>query len=177
MNAHLKRHSLINVTYVFKEEEITIKFDEANNISLFINIIELTKKIKFRDYDLNHRKEKVEQWQYEKTMKEIIKQDSSPVFFILRKGEKLDMGIVMESPHVKNEQEVKKKEINLHANQVVIENFQSRMEVYMILKKYLDSINKINKPKNEYIAETNKTNDKITFTFNKAVKNIEFLIK
>jgi len=163
-------HSLILVKYVFKGEENSVKFDLANNISLLLNIIELSKKIKFKDYDVYLRKEKIEAWQYSKTLKDIIKTDLSPIFFILKKGEVFDTNKMMETTHIpQEEEEIKKKPINLHENQVIVKNFPSRMDIFMILKKYLESINKTDKLKNEYIAETNKENNKITFTFNKAV--------
>ncbi len=80
MAEYLKHHSYIIVKYIFNNEEYSVRLDMSNKIILFINVIELSKKIKFKDYDLYYRKDKIYPIQYEKTMKDIVRTDTSPSF-------------------------------------------------------------------------------------------------
>ncbi len=66
--------------------------------------------------------------------------------------------------------------MNTNENQVVIENYTSRMEISLILKNFLQSVrqeeNGILNLTNEYYTEISKNNQKITFFFKKAVSYI-----
>jgi hypothetical protein len=82
MSSH---NSLIKITYFLNEEESSVTFDVNNKLSVLKNIITLSLKISFMEYDMIYNKKKI-QYNDDKILREIIGNDKNPVIFIRKKG-------------------------------------------------------------------------------------------
>lgn len=147
-----QKNSLIKVTYFLHEEESSVTFDPNNKLSILRNIISLSLRINFTEYDLIYNKKRISGTD-DRILRELIGNDRNPVFFIKKRN--LEKRI--------NQEELSSNKLK---NKVIIENFPSSLELYDLLNNFLK---KNNYPKN-YDSE-HKSNTMIEFSFKQAVSH------
>lgn len=74
-------NSLIKVTYYFNDQEASLTFDPINKLSVLRNIICLSLKLNFNEYEFVYNKKKLLNTD-DRIMKDIIGNDKNPHFYI-----------------------------------------------------------------------------------------------
>jgi len=118
------------------------------------NIISLSKKIKFKEYNIYYNNKKLEEQSDNIPIKTIISKDTAPVFFVVKKND--------------NKKISQMEEINNHKYNFIIklENYPSKPEVFDILYKFMD--NQIPSDRNDYLI--NLKQQQIQICFKKQVR-------
>jgi hypothetical protein len=80
----MSKTSLIKITYKFNEDITTISFDPNNKLSVLKQIITLSLKINFSEYNLIYNKTKLND--IDITLREITGNDKNPLFTIKKKS-------------------------------------------------------------------------------------------
>lgn len=125
MNSYLQLHTILKASFVFNNHEDPINIDTANTIQVLKNTIGLSKKIKFKDYNLYYHNKIISDEEDTIPIKTIIKHDYTPVFFVIKKNDIVKQ-IQME--------EILSGKYN---NKVVIENSPSKSDLLDFFNKFI----------------------------------------
>jgi hypothetical protein len=80
-------HNIIKVTYFLDGEESSVTFDNKNKLSVLRDIISLSLKVNFTEYEMVYNKKTFSNTD-DRVLKEILGNDKNPIFFIKKKSNK-----------------------------------------------------------------------------------------
>lgn len=164
MNSYLRLHSIVQVNYIFNNQQETVNIDSLNSIIVLKNIISLSKNIKFKNYNLYYNNKKIDEVADKMPIKTIISIDHNPIFFVNKKSDNPT------NINAKSQSQIHNTHMeDIHSNRynyiLKLENFPSKQEVLDIVKNFMEKQNA--EDKLSYLI--NLKHNQLTISFKKHV--------
>lgn len=165
---------IVDLHYVLDGKSLTERFDKEMKLINFINFLEIVHEINIQDYEIFYMNSKLGLKYYKYPIKEVIRIDPEPVFYIYKIENFLKS--LSFSPNLKsirslvNEEEKRSKMLNVKDSQVNDKNIKPKIDKNSNNTNTKDKLNDNKSKKDDKNKDTSKEDSKNT-TKNSNLKN------